>query len=138
MDDLTMALATSIADGGPLYAGVILAAVLFVWKIWPTISDRMQREDEREDRKEQREADSQQHHIEHDREMARLQGQWLEQYSRATDVQKQSNELMESVKTNLDVLNATLTDSKLHSSEMGRKVDEIHAEVVPRRGEGTD
>lgn len=132
MDELIAALATSVADGGPLYAGVLLVGVLFVWKIWPTLSDRMNREDEREDRKEQREAEVQQHHVEHDQEMARLQGQWLEQYARATNVQQQSNELMESVKTNLDVLNATLSDSKAHSSDMGRKVDEIHERIMQR------
>lgn len=137
LDELAKALARSVADGGPAYAAVLLGAVLFVRHIWPALRDRMRRSDEREDRREQREADEARRRAEHDEQMARMQGQWLEQYAHATQVQKQSNAVMGLIETKMDRLTDVLEDSKGHSREMGHKVDEIHAAVVPR-GEGTD
>lgn len=138
MDELAKALAKSVADGGPAYAAVLLAAVLFVWQIWPALRDRMRRADEREDRREQREAEEARRRSEHDEEMARMQGQWLEQYAHATRVQEQSNAVMGLIEDKMEHLTGVLQDSKDRSREMGRKVDEIHAVVIPHRGEGTD
>lgn len=138
MDELAKALAKSVADGGPAYAAVLLAAVLFVWQIWPALRDRMRRADEREDRREQREAEEARRRSEHDEEMARMQGQWLEQYAHATRVQEQSNAVMGLIEDKMEHLTGVLQDSKDRSREMGRKVDEIHAAVIPHRGEGTD
>lgn len=138
MDELAKALAKSVADGGPAYAAVLLAAVLFVWQIWPALRDRMRRADEREDRREQREAEEARRRSEHDEEMARMQGQWLEQYAHATRVQEQSNAVMGLIEDKMEHLTGVLQDSKDRSREMGRKVDEIHAAVIPHCGEGTD
>lgn len=138
MDELAKALAKSVADGGPLYAAVLLAAVLFVWQIWPALRARMDRADAREDRREQREAEESKRRADHDEQMARMQGQWLEQYAHATQVQEQSNAVMGSIDIKMERLTDVLNDSKGHSRDMGRKVDEIHAVVVPQRGEGTD
>lgn len=138
MDELLRALAVSVAQGGPAYAAVVLAVVLFVWQVWPAISRRMDRADEREDRREQREAENDLRRAERDAEMARLQGQWLEQYKHATAVQEQSNAVMGLIESKMDALTATLQDSKQHSRDMGREVHEIHAAVMPRKPESTD
>lgn len=138
MEELVKALAVSIADGGPLYAGVILFGVLFIWQIWPAISKRMDKDDEREDRREQREADESLRRAQHDEEMAKMQGQWLEQYAHATTVQEQSNAVMGLIEARMERLTEVLQDSKSHSRDMGRKVDEIHAAVIPMKKEGTD
>lgn len=138
MEEIVKALVVSIAEGGPLYAGVVLAGVLFVWKVWPSIDRRMKSADNREDRREQREAEESKRRIEHDEQMARMQGQWLEQYAHATSVQEQSNAVMGLIETKMDRLTDVLEDSKGRSREMGHKVDEIHAAVVPRVPESTD
>ena len=143
MEELAKALARSVADGGPLYAAVLLGAVLFVWQIWPAIRSRMDRADEREDRREQREADEAMRRAEHDERAARLQGQWLEQYAHATKVQEQSNAVMGLIESRMEGLTSVLQDSKDRSRSMGHKVDEnnellrdIHRCVAG--GEGTD
>lgn len=138
MEEIAKALAKSVADGGPLYAAVLLAGTVFVWQIWPAIRKRMERADEREDRREQREADESARRVEHDERMARLQGQWLEQYAHATQVQEQSNAVMGLIESKVERLTDVLEDSKGRSRDMGHKVDEIHAAVVPRKAEGTD
>ncbi len=135
MDELLGALARSIADGGPAYAGVALLAVLFTWQVWPALRARMEKADEREDRREQREAEADLRRLERDEEMAKLQGQWLEQYKHATSVQEQSNVVMGLIESRMDSLTTVLQDSKDRSRDMGRKVDEIH-EATVRRGAG--
>lgn len=124
MDAMLDAIARSLADAGPAYVLAFGALVLFVMKVWPTISDIMQRREDRADKQEQRMADYQ-------RESAERDGKWLM-------VSEQSAKAMEGMTSQMQVLNATLQDSKERSRDMSRKVDEIHAAVIPPRGEGTD
>lgn len=131
MEEIVKALVVSIAEGGPLYAGVVLAGVLFVWKVWPSIDRRMKSAEDRDDRAEQRRAEAEQHRAKQDREMAELNGKWLV-------VSEQSSRAMEAMTEQMQVLNATLQDSKAHSREMGERINEIHAAVVPRVPESTD
>lgn len=118
------AIAKSLADAGPAYVLAFGALVLFVTKIWPTLSDILKRREDRADKQEQRMADYQ-------RESAERDGKWLM-------VSEQSAKAMEGMTSQMQVLNATLQDSKERSRDMSRKVDEIHAAVIPMRGEGTD
>lgn len=124
MDELLAALAESLANAGPFYVLAFGAIVLFVLKVWPSIVEWVNRREDREDKREQRTA-------EHEREMAELNGKWL-------IVSEQSAKAMEGMTSQMEILNATLQDSKERSRNMSRKVDEIHAAVIPVRGEGTD
>lgn len=124
MDELLAALAQSLATAGPAYVMAFGAIVLFVMKIWPSIVEWIGRREDREDKREERSA-------EHEREMAELNGKWL-------IVSEQSVKAMESMTSQMEVLNTTLNDSKEHSRDMARKVDEIHAAIIPAREEGTD
>lgn len=123
MDELLMALAESLADAGPLYVMAFGALVLFTVKIWPSITKWVDRREDREDKREQRMADYQ-------RESAERDGKWLM-------VSEQSARAMEAMSEQMRVNNTLLMESKDRSRDMGHKVDEIHAAVVPRR-EGTD
>lgn len=124
MDELLAALSESLAHAGPAYVLAFGAIVLFVLKVWPSLVEWVNRREDREDRREQRTA-------EHEREMAELNGKWLV-------VSEQSAKAMEGMTSQMEVLNATLKDSKERSRDMAHKVDEIHAAVIPARGEGTD
>lgn len=124
MDELIGAMSKSLADAGPAYVLAFGTIVLFVTKIWPTLSDILKRREDRADKQEQRMADYQ-------RESAERDGKWLM-------VSEQSAKAMEGMTSQMQVLNATLQDSKERSRDMSRKVDEIHAAVIPQRGEGTD
>lgn len=123
MDELLMALAESLADAGPLYVMAFGVLVLFTIKIWPSITTWVDRREDREDKREQRMADYQ-------RESAERDGKWLM-------VSEQSARAMEAMSEQMRVNNTLLMESKDRSRDMGHKVDEIHAAVVPRR-EGTD
>lgn len=123
MDELLMALAKSLADAGPLYVMAFGAIVLFTVKIWPSITKWVDRREDREDKREQRMADYQ-------RESAERDGKWLM-------VSEQSARAMEAMSEQMRVNNTLLMESKDRSRDMGHKVDEIHAAVVPRK-EGTD
>ena len=120
LDGISTAIAQSLADAGPAYVLAFGALALFVAKIWPTIAEVVSRREDREDKREARTA-------EHEREMAELNGKWL-------IVSEQSAKAMEGMTGQMEVLNATLQESKARSRDMGRKVDEIHAAVVPREG----
>ena len=124
MDEFLAALAESLAHAGPAYVLTFGAIVLFVLKVWPSLVEWVNRREDREDRREQRTA-------EHEREMSELQGKWLV-------VSEQSAKAMEAMSEQMRVLNVTLEDSKDRSRDMARKVDDIHAAVVPPLGEGTD
>ena len=116
MDELLAALAESLANAGPFYVLAFGAIVLFVLKVWPSIVEWVNRREDREDKREQRTA-------EHEREMAELNGKWL-------IVSEQSAKAMEGMTSQMEVLNATLQDSKERSRDMSSKVDEIHAIVT--------
>ncbi len=128
MDEAMAAAMRSLADAGPLYVLAFASVALFVWRVWPRICEWRGRREDREDRREARDAANDERRAEHEREMAELNGKWLV-------VSEQSAKAMEGMTSQMEVLNATLRESKERSHEMGRKVDEIHAAVVPRKGE---
>lgn len=123
MEAVAEAVASSLAEAGPVYVLVFGAILLFVWQVWPRICEWVNRREDREDRREQRMADYQ-------RESAERDGKWLM-------VSEQSVRAMEAMSEQMRVNNALLMESKDRSRDMGRKVDEIHSAVVPVRGEGT-
>lgn len=125
MDDLLGAFGESIAHGGPAYALVAAAALLFCVYVWPSLAKRMEKTDDREDRREARKAEESRLREEHDREAARLQGQWLEQQDRSNAAMERSNAVTEGVRAQLDRLNQNLEDSKANSHRMGEAVAEI-------------
>lgn len=121
MDDLLVALARSLEDAGPLYVLAFGGIVLFVMKIWPSVSGWIDRREDREDKREQRMADYQ-------RESAERDGKWLM-------VSEQSARAMEAMTEQMRVNNTMLAESKQGSREMAREVHEIHAAVVTGRRE---
>ena len=98
MEELLMALATSLAESGPIWLLSFTGIVMFVWKIWPHIAELSRRRDEREDRRERRME-------EYQKEQAERDGKWL-------IVSEQSARAMESMTEQMKVNNALLQDSK--------------------------
>lgn len=137
MDELIKSLAVSVAQGGPIYALILLIGIIFFLKVWPMIEEKSKRADDREDRAEQRMHDESVERRKHDEQMAKLQGQWLEEKAHSTKVQEQSNALMSSVDTKLELLTSLWQDSKRNSHDMGVKIDEIHM-ALTHRPESTD
>lgn len=129
MDDLLAAFGESIAHGGPMYALVGVLAVIFAVSIWPAIDRRLTNDDEREDRREERKAEESRLREEHDRELARLQGQWLEQQDRSNAAMERSNDVSEGLRVQLEALNANLADSKEHSQAMGETIGSMASQV---------
>ena len=129
MDDLLAAFGDSIAHGGPAYALVGVAAVLFCACVWPSLARSIERKDEREDRREERKAEESRMREEHDRELARLQGQWLEQQDRSNAAMERSNDVSEGLRVQLEALNANLADSKEHSRAMGETIGSMASQV---------
>lgn len=137
MDDLLTAFGESIAHGGPMYALVGVLAVIFAVSIWPAIDRRLTNDDEREDRREERKAEESRLREEHDLEMARLQGQWLEQQGRSNAAMERSADVSKALRVQIEALNANLTDSKEHSRAIGdaigsmaSQVNDIHERIV--------
>ena len=69
--------------------------------------------------------------------MARLQGQWLEQQGRSNAALERSTDVSEALRVQLEVLNASLADSKEHSRAIGdaigsmaSQVSDIHERIV--------
>lgn len=144
MEEFVRSLSVSIAQSGPVYSMIILLGVVFFWKVWPLIEEKSKRQDEREDRAEQRMQEESVERRRRDEEMAKLQGQWLEEKVHSTAVQEQSNEFMKSLDAKVDMLNELWKDSKEHSRGFGEdvkgmssKIDDIH-DVIVRRVETTD
>lgn len=121
MDDLLAALARSLEDAGPMYVLAFGGIVLFVMKIWPSVSGWIDRREDREDKREQRMA-------EYQRESAERDGKWLM-------VSEQSARAMEAMTEQMRVNNTMLAESKQGSREMAHEVHEIHAAVVLRSGD---
>lgn len=115
MEELLMALATSLAESGPIWLLSFTGIVMFVWKIWPHIAELSRRRDEREDRRERRME-------EYQKEQAERDGKWL-------IVSEQSARAMESMTEQMKVNNALLQDSKQRSAGMGTKIDDIDKKV---------
>lgn len=124
MDELMLALADSLAHAGPEWVLALGALALFGLKVVPIIEQDRRSARELEARREERKAEESKRREEHDREMVELNGRWLV-------VSEQSAGAMRAMSAQMEVLNATLQDSKDHSRDMGRQIGEIHEAVVP-------
>ncbi len=80
--------------------------------------------------REKRKAQESVERAERERDNSRLQGRWLEQYEHATQVQEQTNAVMHEVSAEMNVLNATLSDSKQRSREMAAEMHEMHEHLL--------
>lgn len=132
MENTAIAFINAMGDlgAGYLFAIGIVCIIAFVAiKSLPMVDNWQQQrigiEIKREERKCQEELSREQR----DRERSEMEGRWLNQYESATRVQEQTNIVMEGVREQMHVLNATLDDSKRRSGEMAHKVDEIHSKV---------
>lgn len=126
MDELLGALAESIGHAGPQWCfalGVVAIAAWLVAKALPVFRDYKSGMLSIEERREERKAEEAKRRDDRDREMAKMNGQWI-------IVSEQSAKAMEGMTAQMQVLNATLSDSKDRSREMGRKIDDIHDVVV--------
>lgn len=128
MDELLKALATSLAHAGPEWAfalGAVSIGAGVAVKAIPVFSHYKEGQLELEAKREERKCEEARRRDDHDREMEKLNGQWLV-------VSEQSAKAMEAMGAQMQVLNATLSDSKERSREMGRQINDIHEAVVPR------
>lgn len=124
MDEILLALSQSLAHAGPEYVFAFGAIALVALKLMPMIEADRKSQREIEARREDRKAEEAKRREEHDREMVELNGRWLV-------VSEQSTEAMRAMSAQMEVLNATLADSKERSRALGEKVDDIHEAVVP-------
>ena len=131
MDELLLALSESLARSGPEWVFALGVLAVFAFKLTPVISRWAEAHAGIEAKREERKAEEARMRDEHDREMAQLNGKWLV-------VSEQSAKAMEGMTAQMQVLNATLADSKERSRDMAREVHEIHAATVPTRKEGTE
>lgn len=126
MGELMIALAESLAHAGPEWVLALGALALFGLKVVPIIEQDRKSARDLEAMRERRKAEESKRREEHDREMVELNGRWLV-------VSEQSAEAMRAMSSQMEVLNATLQDSKSRSRDMGRQIGEIHEVVVPPR-----
>ena len=135
MDEFLSALGQSLAHAGPEYVTALGMVAVVAWvasKAMPLYASHQAKRLEIEQARETRKADEAARQDERDRERAKLEGRWLEQYEHATQVQAQTNAVMAGVEAQMTTLNATLADSKDRSRSMADEVHEVHAAVVRR------
>lgn len=133
MDDLMAAIGASLAHAGPEYIlalGTIAVAAWVAAKAMPLYADNRDKRLDIEAAREQRKAEESARMDERDRERAKLEGRWLEQYEHATQVQQQTNAVMAVVEAQMTTLNATLSDSKDRSRDMAKEMHEVHQVIV--------
>lgn len=134
MDELIRGLSQSLAHAGPEWAVATVLMLIFAAKGVPIIEKmadaRVRVEEERESRK----AEESARRDESERERSRLEGRWLEQYEHAVQVQEQTNAVMAQQTAQMELLNATLNDSKDRSRSMAAQVDDIHRATVGKGG----
>lgn len=129
MDEIIRALAESLAHAGPEWAfalGVVAIASGVAVKALPIFRDYKSGQLSVEMKREERKAEEARRRDEHDREIAELNGKWL-------IVSEQSAKAMEGMTAQMQVLNATLADSKERSKAMAYELHEVHQAVVPRK-----
>ena len=129
MDELLRGLSQSFAHAGPEWGFLVLVTVLAFVKLVPMAERHMERAEQREDRREARKAEESRLREEHDREYARLQGQWLEQQDRSNSAMEQQNAVTEGMRVQLSRLADSLEDSKGHSREMGETIGSMASQV---------
>lgn len=133
MDDFLNALGQSLAHAGPEYVTALGLVAIGAWVVAKALLLYASHQDKRlglEEQREKRKAAEERSREQRDRERSEMEGRWLTQYERATQVQEQTNAVMEGVRAQMDTLNTTLNDSKKRSSEMAREVNEIHRAVI--------
>ena len=133
MDDFLSAMGQSLAHAGPEYVTALGLVAIGAWVVSKALPLYAGHQDKRlglEEQRERRKAAEERSREQRDRERSEMEGRWLTQYERATQVQEQTNAVMEGVRAQMDTLNTTLNDSKKRSSEMAREVKEIHNAVI--------
>ena len=151
MESATEAAVHELAAFGPewlfalaLVIVVVVLLVAFVPVIKSAVEKRLEiAETESHERieldkqREQRKANEEQSREQRDRERSEMEGRWAAQNDRAIAAQERSNVVLESLKNQMETMNAQLMDSKASSKSMGEivanmnhKVDEIHREVM--------
>lgn len=121
--------------------GITAIVVFGAIKIFPVIVEAIEHKDERHERetkarieiemrREERKAKEGISRELRDRERSENEGRWLAQYEHATNVQEQTNVVIEGVREQMHILNTTLLDSKERSREMAKKVDDIHKNIL--------
>ena len=123
-------LGQSFAHAGPEWATVALIAAFAVWKGVPLAEKLVEQHGKNEAIREQRKDRESRDRAEFERKSTELQGRWLAQYEHATDVQEQTNAVMEGVQAQMTTLNAILSESKDRSRTMAGEVHEMHAHIV--------
>ena len=133
MEEISRGVGTALSHAGPEWVTAIGIVLILAWAARQALpgydsraNQRLQMELDREKRKAQESVDR----AERERDNSRLQGRWLEQYEHATQVQEQTNAVMHEVSTQMNVLNATLSDSKQRSREMAVEMHEMHEHLL--------
>lgn len=135
MDDFFAAVGQSVAHAGPEYVtavGVLAIAAWVASKAMPLYASYKDKRLDIERERERRKAAEEDNRERRDRERSEMEGRWLEQYEHSTLVQEQTNAVIEGIRAQMAVLDATLADSKDRSREMARQVSEIHGATVRR------
>lgn len=90
-----------------------------------------------EAKREERKASESRAREERDVERGRMEGRWVEAMERSNDINARSNEMqastiaaVEGIRASMDALSASIEESRMNSRELGRKVDEIHSNLI--------
>lgn len=132
MDELMKALAQSIAHAGPEWAALIIVAVLIVTQVVPALKEYKTSRLDLERSREQRKVDDAKRLDQRDQERSRAEGRWLELADHQQKLQEQTNLVIEGMRTQMEVNNALLAESKDRSRHMARQVDEMHGIIAHR------
>lgn len=128
------------AEFGPLWLLVFVLCVL-VWhfggKLIEVYAAKVEASSKIEAQREERKQEETQARIEHDREMAEIKGQMVEQMSRSNNLMETIKPLMESLVASNEVLHEDLKASQAGSRQMQsdmkdvkQKVDLIYAKEI--------
>ena len=147
MEDAVQAGVHELAAFGPEWLFAIIALIVvvvlliaFVPVVKATIEKRLEIADneskeriELERKREERKAAEELSREQRDRERSEMEGRWAAQNDRAIAAQEKSNVVLESLKNQMELMNAQMMDSKASSKSMGEivatmahQVDEIH------------
>ena len=133
MDEIMNGIGQGIAHAGPEWVGMIGILAILAWLAsqgMPFFAKYKMAMLDIERAREERKAEESRQREAHDRELAQMQGQWLEQYDRANKAQEQSNVVTEGVRAQMQVLNAAISESKHNSRQLtttlNGAVGEIH------------
>ena len=133
-------LLTHAAEFGPLWL-LVFAVIVLIWhfggKLLEVFSAKVDAQARIEAKREDRKQEEAQGRIEHDREMAEIKGQMVEQMSRSNALMESLKTLMESVVASNEVLHEDLKASQAGSRQMQsdmrdvkQKVDLIYAKEI--------